>query len=275
MLVLSGKIHHLRDFGLRNFISKHTALTNTMLMDMQHDRRGLIRCFVKKPLPQFRPKLTRKCSPQIVIGNLMTLALSMNRDQKTPTQIKPFSRDVLITLSVIGSMVVFWAVLPSRSEKSAAQVDNAKVAPLKAAENASPTTDSDIANVRAFEQIALSKLSPLKAESEVRAAPAKVDLRYHPTTTKPLVLSAPPAATTPIVASPVPPLRPVSLILADKAESGSSPMPLAPLKPDLQMAPPRPDWVNKMKLTIDDTNASIKEQTKTVVDTIGNMLPKF
>ena len=125
--------------------------------------------------------------------------------------------------------------------------------------NTSQTAESDLANARALEQIALSKLSPLKTESEVLPPPAKVEVHYHPAASKPLVLTANPGPGSPAVASPVPPLRPVSLILADKAET-VQPLPMAQPKPDWAMGPPKPDLLSRVKMTLEDTNASIREQ---------------
>ncbi len=37
MLVLASKIHHLRHLGLGDLVGEHSALPNSMMMDVEHD----------------------------------------------------------------------------------------------------------------------------------------------------------------------------------------------------------------------------------------------
>ncbi len=48
MLVLAGEIHDLADFGFGDLISKYAALADTMIVNMQHDARGIILVLLEK-----------------------------------------------------------------------------------------------------------------------------------------------------------------------------------------------------------------------------------
>lgn len=59
MLVLAGKIHDLTNLSLSNFVCEYAALTDTMIMDMQHDTRRVVHVFLEKTLQDMYDKLHR------------------------------------------------------------------------------------------------------------------------------------------------------------------------------------------------------------------------
>ncbi len=59
MLVLAGKIHDLANLGFGNFVSEYTALTDTVVMNMQHNTRCVVHILLKKPLQDMNDKLHR------------------------------------------------------------------------------------------------------------------------------------------------------------------------------------------------------------------------
>jgi len=60
MLVLLREVHHLRDFGFRNFIGKNAADPDTLLVDMQHHPGRLIGVHLKKRLKDMDDKFHRR-----------------------------------------------------------------------------------------------------------------------------------------------------------------------------------------------------------------------
>lgn len=59
MLVLAGKIHDLTNLGFSNFVCEYAALTDTVVMNMQHDTRRIVHVFLKKTLQDMNDKLHR------------------------------------------------------------------------------------------------------------------------------------------------------------------------------------------------------------------------
>ncbi len=59
MLVLAGKIHDLANLGFGNFVSEYAALTDTVVMNMQHDTRRVVHILLKKTLQDMNDKLHR------------------------------------------------------------------------------------------------------------------------------------------------------------------------------------------------------------------------
>ena len=59
MLVLAGEIHDLTDFGFGDFVCKYAALTDPVIVNMQHDARGIIAVFLEKPLQDMNDELHR------------------------------------------------------------------------------------------------------------------------------------------------------------------------------------------------------------------------
>ena len=59
MLVLLGKIHHLRHFGLSNFVCEDTTHADALLVDMQHHTRCLFSVHLKKCLQHMNDKFHR------------------------------------------------------------------------------------------------------------------------------------------------------------------------------------------------------------------------
>jgi hypothetical protein len=57
MLILAGKIHDLAHFGLGDFVCKYTAFTDTVIVNMQHDARGIIKAFLEKTLQDMYDEL--------------------------------------------------------------------------------------------------------------------------------------------------------------------------------------------------------------------------
>ena len=47
MLVLAGKVHHLRHLGLGDLIGEHASLADSMMMDVEHDLGGGFRILLK------------------------------------------------------------------------------------------------------------------------------------------------------------------------------------------------------------------------------------
>lgn len=50
MLLCPRKIHHLRHFCFGDFITEYAANAHTLLMDVEHDSRGIFHAHPKKPL---------------------------------------------------------------------------------------------------------------------------------------------------------------------------------------------------------------------------------
>ena len=48
MLVLARKIHHLCDLGLGNLVGEHAALTDPVVMHMEHDLGGRLGVFLEE-----------------------------------------------------------------------------------------------------------------------------------------------------------------------------------------------------------------------------------
>ena len=59
VLVFARKIHHLRDLGLGNFISEHAALTDPVMMDVEHDLGGGLDVLLEEFLQDVNDKLHR------------------------------------------------------------------------------------------------------------------------------------------------------------------------------------------------------------------------
>ena len=57
MLVLAGEIHDLADFGFGDFVCKHAALADPMIVNMQHDTCGIILALLEKPLQDMNDEL--------------------------------------------------------------------------------------------------------------------------------------------------------------------------------------------------------------------------
>lgn len=57
MLVLAGEIHDLADFGFGDFVCKYAALADPVIVNMQHDARGIILVLLKEPLQDMNDEL--------------------------------------------------------------------------------------------------------------------------------------------------------------------------------------------------------------------------
>ena len=58
--MLPRKVHHHRDLGFGDFIRKYTALSDPVLMDMQHDFGGLLNRFIEETLKDMHHKFHRR-----------------------------------------------------------------------------------------------------------------------------------------------------------------------------------------------------------------------
>mgnify|MGYP004151135575 CR=1 FL=1 len=58
--MLTSKIHHLGDFGFRDFVGKYTANANPFLVDMQHYLRGVFLVHREKRLQDMDDELHRR-----------------------------------------------------------------------------------------------------------------------------------------------------------------------------------------------------------------------
>ena len=57
MLVLAGEIHDLTNFGFGDFVCKYAALADPVIVNMQHDARGIILVLLEKPLQDMNDEL--------------------------------------------------------------------------------------------------------------------------------------------------------------------------------------------------------------------------
>src|SRR3712207_7546817 len=49
VLVLAREIHDLRDFGLRDLVRKDSAFAHAVIVDVQHDPRGVVLALLEEP----------------------------------------------------------------------------------------------------------------------------------------------------------------------------------------------------------------------------------
>ncbi len=60
MLILSGKVGDLIHFCLRNFIGENATDSDTLTVDMEHDRCRLLSVLVKEPIEDMNNELHRR-----------------------------------------------------------------------------------------------------------------------------------------------------------------------------------------------------------------------
>ena len=60
MLVLAGEIHHLRHFGFRHLIGVDAALADAVLVDVQHDTRGVVLALAEETHDDMHDELHRR-----------------------------------------------------------------------------------------------------------------------------------------------------------------------------------------------------------------------
>ena len=60
MLVLAGKIHHLRHFGFSDFVGEDPALPNTIVVDVQHDSGRVLARLVEEAFEHVNHELHRR-----------------------------------------------------------------------------------------------------------------------------------------------------------------------------------------------------------------------
>jgi len=70
MLVLPCKIHHLRDFGLCDFIGEHAALPDPVMMDVEHDLGGRFGVLLEELLQHVNDEFHRRV---VVVQNQDTV----------------------------------------------------------------------------------------------------------------------------------------------------------------------------------------------------------
>lgn len=193
--------------------------------------------------------------------------ISMNVRHKTLIAINPLYRDALLSLAVLASLALFWTALPGHPDKITQR--NGESPSLtrdpKPATAISPPTAEDIANAKALEQIALSKIAPLRPEAELTPAAPKTDI-HMPATSK----------ITPAVTSlPVPPQRPANLVIADSpAPSGLQTPAGAPPIAALPALGER-NWLTPIKGTLEDTRQVIRHNADVLIEHIAALIPKF
>src|SRR6476660_4350209 len=59
VLVLTRKVHHLRDLGLGDLIGEHATLPDTVMVDVEHDLGGGFSILLKEPLKDVNDELHR------------------------------------------------------------------------------------------------------------------------------------------------------------------------------------------------------------------------
>src|SRR5215212_7520852 len=57
MLVLTGEVHHLSDFGFRHLVGEHATLPDSVLVNVQHDPGGVLPVLVEETLEHMHHEL--------------------------------------------------------------------------------------------------------------------------------------------------------------------------------------------------------------------------
>ena len=201
----------------------------------------------------------------------LSQTLSMKVRHKNLIAINPLHRDAVVSLSVIASLALFWAALPGHTDKTSQRMGETSSLSrsLKTAPVMTPPTAEDIANAKALEQIALSKIAPLRPEAELTPATPKADLR-QPTASKMLAAAA---------SLPVPPQRPADLVIMESPAPAGLQTP-AGVPPIESLGSPRPapgerNWLTPIKGTLEDTHQVIRHNADVLIEHLAALIPKF
>ena len=182
---------------------------------------------------------------------------------------------IAVVASVLANLV--WNSVPARQTKVSTQIP-AIVSQVSAPQSIAPTAD-DVQRAAQFEQMALAKLSPLKPEADVTAAPAA------PLVLQPLNL-VPVAQTRPDFAKPKPIEAKLkrNLPVANPAEAAIPALYYAPEAaatdnlPAAIPLPAKPSLFKRIVYTVPGTETAanaIGGALSKSADFVGGLLPRF